>query len=57
MSELGRHLSHLSRDFELDVVERKTGGRAYSIGQFRAFTGQQDHQRHDLFAQHRSRIS
>lgn len=57
MSELERHLSHLSRDFELDVVERKASGPAYGIGQFKAFTGQQDHQRHDLFSQHRSKIS
>ncbi|MGW1812749.1 DNA cytosine methyltransferase [Streptomyces sp. NPDC002125] len=52
-----RHLNHLKRDFEITTVTRSTGVPAYSIGEFKAFVGQDDHQRHDLFNQHRSKIS
>lgn len=57
LPDLERHLSHLSRDFDLVTVERKTGVRAYTIGEFKAFVGQQGHQRHDLFSQLRTTIS
>jgi len=57
LPELERHLNHLSRDFNLVTVQRKTGASAYAIGEFKAFIGQQDHQRHDLFAQLRSKVS
>ncbi|MGW0779805.1 DNA cytosine methyltransferase [Streptomyces sp. NPDC002913] len=52
-----RHLNHLKRDFEMTTVTRSSGVSAYSIGQFKAFVGQDDHRRHDLFNQHRSKIS
>ncbi|MDA4885291.1 DNA (cytosine-5-)-methyltransferase [Streptomyces sp. MS2A] len=55
--EVERHLNHLGHDFELEKTARKTGELAYSLGQFKAFVGQDDHQRHDLFTQHRTRIS
>lgn len=55
--QIERHLTHLSRDFEIFTVERKAGGASYSLGEFKAFVGQEDHQRHDLFSQHRSKIS
>ncbi|MGQ5649899.1 DNA cytosine methyltransferase [Streptomyces sp. EKR5.2] len=55
--EVERHLNHLGHDFELETAERKSGQLAYSLGEFKAFVGQADHQRHDLFSQHRARIS
>ncbi|MET9778511.1 DNA (cytosine-5-)-methyltransferase [Streptomyces sp. NPDC006367] len=55
--EVERRLNHLGHDFEVEKTERKTGELAYSLGSFKAFVGQEDHQRHDLFTQHRTRIS
>ncbi|WP_407110404.1 DNA cytosine methyltransferase [Streptomyces sp. DSM 116494] len=55
--EVERRLNHLGHDFELEKTERKSGEIAYALGQFKAFVGQDDHQRHDLFTQHRTRIS
>ncbi|BCN78119.1 DNA cytosine methyltransferase [Prescottella equi] len=52
-----RHLAHLSHDFEISTVDRATGETSYSLGEFRAFTGQEGHQRHDLFIRHRAKIS
>jgi DNA (cytosine-5)-methyltransferase 1 len=55
--EVERHLNHLSHDFELQEVPRSNGDVAYKLGEFKAFIGQADHQRHDLFSKHRSKIS
>ncbi|MFE0818247.1 DNA cytosine methyltransferase [Streptomyces sp. NPDC058807] len=55
--EVERRLNHLGHDFEVEKTERKSGELAYSLGNFKAFVGQEDHQRHDLFIQHRTRIS
>lgn len=55
--EVERRLNHLGHDFEVEKTERKSGELAYSLGEFKAFTGQDDHQRHDLFTQHRTKIS
>ncbi len=41
-----RHLSHLRRDFHIEVETRKSGD-AYRLGAFKAFTGQDDHLRHE----------
>jgi DNA (cytosine-5)-methyltransferase 1 len=43
-----RHLAHLRQDFHIDVSHRKAGD-AYRLGDFKAFTGQADHLRHDAF--------
>jgi DNA (cytosine-5)-methyltransferase 1 len=43
-----RHLSHLRRDFHIEVDLRKTGD-AYRLGNFKAFVGQDDHLRHEAF--------
>jgi len=43
-----RHLSHLKRDFHIDVEPRKAGD-AYRLGEFKAFVGQNDHLRHEAF--------
>jgi DNA (cytosine-5)-methyltransferase 1 len=50
-----RHLSHLKRDFHIDVQSRRSGD-AYKLGPFKAFTGQDDHLRHEAFLRP-SRIS
>ncbi|GAA4332698.1 DNA (cytosine-5-)-methyltransferase [Actinomadura luteofluorescens] len=45
---LERHISHLKRDF---FIEQKKRGSttAYRLGEFKAFTGQEDHARHEAF--------
>jgi DNA (cytosine-5)-methyltransferase 1 len=43
-----RHLAHLKRDFRIEVDGRGTGD-AYKLAEFRAFTGQDDHLRHEAF--------
>lgn len=43
-----RHLSHLRRDFHIEVQPRKTGD-AYRLGEFKAFVGQAGHLRHEAF--------
>ncbi|MGW4476439.1 DNA cytosine methyltransferase [Nonomuraea sp. NPDC004354] len=55
--EVERHLNHLGHDFELITAERSNGDVAYKLGEFKAFLGQENHQRHDLFNRHRSKIS
>ena len=50
-----RHLAHLKRDFHIDVHPGKSGD-AYRLGAFKAFTGQDDHLRHEAF-RHPARIS
>ncbi|MHA4817042.1 DNA cytosine methyltransferase [Streptomyces aculeolatus] len=55
--EVERHLNHLSRDFELRMSKRSSGAVAFSLGEFQGFIGQDDHQRHLLFAEQRSKIS
>ncbi|MFF9213237.1 DNA (cytosine-5-)-methyltransferase, partial [Streptomyces sp. NPDC014791] len=55
--EVERRLNHLGHDFELEAAERKSGQLAYTLGKFKAFVGQADHQCHDLFNQHRAKIS
>ena len=55
-AELERQIGLLSRDFEVEI---KTSGprTGYKLGDFNAFVGQEDHDRHTLFLKHRARIS
>ncbi|GLZ81231.1 DNA cytosine methyltransferase [Actinorhabdospora filicis] len=53
---LERRLSYIRQDFEV-VVQQKTTGLAYRIEDFKAFLGQRDHDRHQLFETNRSTIS
>jgi len=55
--EVERRLNHLSHDFALEEEQNKSGTFTYALGEFKAFIGQQSHQRHDMFVQHRSKIS
>jgi DNA (cytosine-5)-methyltransferase 1 len=50
-----RHLAHLRRDFNIEVQARRAGD-AYKLGPFKAFTGQDDHVRHEAFL-HPAKIS
>ncbi|MBF6466685.1 DNA (cytosine-5-)-methyltransferase [Nocardia beijingensis] len=54
--EIARRIDMLSRDFEIEEKEHN-GLVLYRLGGFRAFTGQQDHSRHESFEKNRSRIS
>jgi DNA (cytosine-5)-methyltransferase 1 len=49
--EFERHLDHLRRDFHIETAEN-----SYKLGAFKAFTGQEDHLRHEAFV-NPSRIS
>jgi DNA (cytosine-5)-methyltransferase 1 len=55
-AEVLRQLGHLGQDFDLRVAE-SAAGPVYRLGQFKAFLGQRDHERHVRFAASRSRIS
>ncbi len=46
----------LGKDFEI-LKEERSSGLAYKLGKFRAFTGQDDHARHDYYRKNLSRIS
>jgi DNA (cytosine-5)-methyltransferase 1 len=54
--EVLRQLGHLAQDFELVTTETEEGP-VYRLGSFKAFLGQQDHERNRRFAQVRSTIS
>jgi DNA (cytosine-5)-methyltransferase 1 len=51
-----RQLGHLAQDFELAMTETAEGP-LYRLGPFKAFLGQQDHERNRRFAQSRSTFS
>lgn len=55
--DVERHLNHLTHDFAMTTQQRSNGAIAYQLGQFKAFLGQDDHQRHDKFIAHRAKIS
>ena len=55
-AEVLRQLGHLAQDFELAMTE-SAEGPAYRLGSFKAFLGQQDHERNRRFAQSRSTFS
>ncbi|GIE96643.1 DNA cytosine methyltransferase [Paractinoplanes rishiriensis] len=55
-AELERRISLLKRDFEIEVTEHSSGAQ-YRLGSFKAFVGQADHIRNDLFAKNKSKIS
>jgi DNA (cytosine-5)-methyltransferase 1 len=53
---LERHIRHLEMDFYISS-RRQRGQVQYRLGGFRAFIGQDDHHRHQAFAEKRSLIS
>jgi DNA (cytosine-5)-methyltransferase 1 len=52
-----QRLAALKQDFELEMIDGSDGVRRYRLGSFKGFTGQDQHSRHDFFAQHRNRVS
>ncbi|WP_370946156.1 DNA cytosine methyltransferase [Amycolatopsis sp. cg5] len=56
IADVELRLSQLGRDFEIDITT-KNGVTRYKLGEFKAFTGQDDHDRHATFLKNRARIS
>lgn len=58
IAKLEQHLANLNKDFEIETRVTDSGPE-YRLGDFRAFTGQDDHSRHAAFAARstRSKIS
>ncbi|UGT63781.1 DNA cytosine methyltransferase [Nocardia asteroides] len=54
--EIERRISVLSKDFEI-LMEQHSAGVTYKLGAFRAFTGQEDHARHEFYRKNLSRVS
>lgn len=54
-----QRLAALKRDFELVVVKDDAGAgvERYSLGEFKGFTGQADHWRHEVIAKQANRVS
>lgn len=58
MHDVERRLSHLGRDFHIEETEAgQDGAMAYRLSDFKAFVGQEDHQRHELFKANKAKIS
>ncbi|MGW6791282.1 DNA cytosine methyltransferase [Streptomyces chartreusis] len=55
--EVERHIAHLERDFIIQRVKRSSGALGYMLGEFKAFVGQEGHQRHELFSLNQAKIS
>lgn len=53
---VNKRLANLAHDFVVEVKET-SDGTAYKLGQFKAFVGQDDHQRHEYIAKFRGRVS
>lgn len=56
-AEVERRINHISHDFDIETKERPSGGATFRLRDFKAFIGQQNHARHDQFAQNRAKIS
>ncbi|MFG1707439.1 DNA cytosine methyltransferase [Nonomuraea sp. M3C6] len=56
LHDLERRISLLGRDFHMEV-RNGANETAYRLGTFKAFLGQQDHDRNAQFLKHRARIS
>ncbi|WP_328446193.1 DNA cytosine methyltransferase [Amycolatopsis sp. NBC_00438] len=54
--EIEKRITMLSADFEINIEVRNNVTR-YELGEFKAFTGQDDHGRHEVFLKNRARIS
>lgn len=55
--ELEHRISLLSKDFEVEIRTNRSNVAAFKLGEFRAFVGQANHVRHDLFSKNKSKIS
>jgi DNA (cytosine-5)-methyltransferase 1 len=54
--DLDKRLANIGKDFDLEVKEYKTGPR-YRLGEFRAFVGQESHQRNIYLREQQSKVS
>ncbi|TDQ04327.1 DNA cytosine methyltransferase [Labedaea rhizosphaerae] len=55
--ELERRISLLNKDFKVEIGRTNSNVATFKLGEFRAFVGQADHVRHDLFNKNKSKIS
>lgn len=56
IADVEQRLAQLAQDFTLDV-DVTARGTAYRLGEFRGFTGQSNHLRHEFFERHRNKVS
>jgi DNA (cytosine-5)-methyltransferase 1 len=56
IAELEHRIDLLRRDFDIDI-RTSNGTKIYRLGDFRAFIGQEGHERHVNFLKNRARIS
>lgn len=52
-----QRIAALQRDFNLEILDEHSGSPRYMLGEFKGFTGQADHWRHEVVAKHRNRVS
>ncbi|GAA4538085.1 DNA cytosine methyltransferase [Amycolatopsis samaneae] len=57
VAELEQRITQLRLDFEVEERALSDGSLAYRLGEFKAFVGQEDHERHERFNKNRSKIS
>lgn len=58
MHDVERRLSHLGCDFNIEETEAgQDGAMAYLLRDFKAFVGQEEHERHVLFKANKAKIS
>lgn len=55
--ELEERIAQLGRDFHIESRPTNDETLAYQLGEFKAFIGQENHERHEKFIQNRSKIS
>ncbi|WP_410587564.1 DNA cytosine methyltransferase [Amycolatopsis sp. lyj-23] len=55
--ELEERIAQLGRDFHIESKPTSDDTLAYQLGEFKAFIGQENHERHEKFIQNRSKIS
>jgi DNA (cytosine-5)-methyltransferase 1 len=56
-SDVEQHLAHLERGFVIERKKRSGGAYTYRLGEFKVFVGQEGHERHELFAVNKAKIS
>lgn len=54
---LERRVAAIKNDFEVEVTENAAGTLRYRLGEFKGFTGQTDHKRHDFLQNQTSKVS
>lgn len=57
LSTIERSVAALKSDFEVEAIEDPAGTVRYRLGEFKAFTGQPGHKRHDFVLNQTSKVS